>query len=618
MPRETTKVLLVEDNPDDVALLQAMLTPANQYEVIAAGRLEDALDRLREERFDVALVDLGLPDSEGLTTLLRIRSSAPRLPIVVLTDLDDETLAVNAMKNGARDCLVKGQLNPKFLRRGVRYAVERQWLQQGLEQLWRELRASETRLRTIIEKNSDGNLVVDKDGIVQFLNPAAENLLDRKPEELLGKSFGHPVVPGEGAELEIVRKDGEVRVAEMRSVEIDWEGGIAYLASLRDISQLKQLLTETRDMNEQLRKANQIKEDFLANVSHELRTPLATISNILANAVQGVWGGLSPELRDALGTARANVKRQAHIVDNLLDISQIAAGKVSLDRSLVDISALIHSVTKSFQVEARNKGIALTRVADHETAEVFCDPHKVAQILYNLLSNALKFTPSGGTVSTMVRSRDDHVEVTVCDTGIAIPEDSLETIFERFQQLNPHAGGGKGTGLGLAIAKELVELHGGKIWATSESGKGSSFTFTFPRHDMEQIVHETIRAKLEQSRRRESPLSLLVCVVHAADSRGVKERFGIERSQLMLKEVAEEMQRSLLRPCDVLIESANDKIVILLPDTDKRGAQRVKERILSAFRPYERESSFSVGVTSYPDDVEDADGLIQAVDNLSV
>ena len=253
---EIIRVLLVEDNPGDARLIQEALDDAGAtssntpvFDLERADKLSTGLEHLDKGGIDVALLDLSLPDSHGFDTFIKARSQAPDVPIIVLTGTDDEALATQAVRQGAQDYMVKEQVEGDLLGRSIRYAVERHRMLAQLEENRQELKASEVRLRKIIEKNSDGIIIVDGGGIVHFVNPAAEILFGRKSEELLGEFFEFPVVEDETSELEIIRKNEERVVAEMRVVEIEWEGEIAYLASLRDITEFADLREELKTLS---------------------------------------------------------------------------------------------------------------------------------------------------------------------------------------------------------------------------------------------------------------------------------------------------------------------------------------------------------------------------------
>jgi CheY-like chemotaxis protein len=251
------KVLSVEDNPEIVALMQKVLPQdkSNTFELEVVNCLSLGLKRLSEGRFDILLLDLILPDSRGIDTFIKVHAQAPQIPIIVLTGLDNEMLAMEALRMGAQDYLVKGQFDILLLGHFIRYAIERY---ENLEQLRRTegaLALSEVRFRNMIEKDADGILIVGSKGVVRFVNPAAEVLFSCKAEEFLGQMFGFPVVTGETTELDVVRGDVEKKIAEMRVVEMDWEGERAYLASLRDITERKQAEEERKKMILQLQDA---------------------------------------------------------------------------------------------------------------------------------------------------------------------------------------------------------------------------------------------------------------------------------------------------------------------------------------------------------------------------
>ena len=256
MEDKRIRVLLVEDNPGDFRLIQEMFKESEaNVELKWAKQLSTGLENLKEEMFDVLLADLGLPDSQGIDTFRTIHDQVPQIPVVVLTGLADDGLAMRAVREGAQDYLVKGQIDSNLLIRAIRYAIERY---ENLEQLRRTkvaLGLSEARFRNMIERDADGILIVDSNGIVLFTNPAAEGLWGRKAEELQGQLYGFPAVAGETTELDIIRKGGETRAAEMRVVEMDWEGKRSCLASIRDITERKKAEEERKKVILQLQDA---------------------------------------------------------------------------------------------------------------------------------------------------------------------------------------------------------------------------------------------------------------------------------------------------------------------------------------------------------------------------
>ena len=273
--RGRTRALLIEDNPADARLLAEVLADAGDGEVLLehVGRLSDGVRRLRQGGIDVVLLDLSLPDAKGLEACDRLRREVPDAAVVVVTGLDDREAALQALWGGAQDYLVKGQIDGQLVMRAVRYAIERQRLTVQLRQQARELRASEARFRNMIVQNADGIVIVDRDGAVRYVNPAAEKLFGRSAEELVGERFELPGSSDTG-EIEILRGEesvsssrfGKMRAAmpggafkvstvqfvavEVRVAETEWQGEAMYLASLRDITARRRAEKERLELAE--------------------------------------------------------------------------------------------------------------------------------------------------------------------------------------------------------------------------------------------------------------------------------------------------------------------------------------------------------------------------------
>lgn len=245
-PDQTIRLLLIEDNPDDALLLKNSLgelaeeqSMLPQVELVHVERLREGLELLSDEAFDLVLLDLSLPDSEGLGSVSSVCSRAPEIPVVVLTGLTDLTMARDALAAGAQDYLVKGEVPGDLLARAILYSLERNRLRLKLMK-FDELAASEERLRRIITRSIEGIVIVDKAGMVLFVNPAAESIFSRSAPEMVGQSFGYPVDEDREIQLNIVAGDGELRAVDMRTTGITWEDAACLLVSLRDITGYKQ------------------------------------------------------------------------------------------------------------------------------------------------------------------------------------------------------------------------------------------------------------------------------------------------------------------------------------------------------------------------------------------
>ena len=240
------------------------------------------------------------------------------------------------------------------------------------------------------------------------------------------------------------------------------------------------LFKEIEDKSRQLDAASQQKSAFLANMSHELRTPLNAIigySELLEEEAGDVDGG---RLVADLQKIAAAAKHQLALINDVLDLSKIEAGRTELEPTDFELASVVESALTLIGERAARRGITLDRAIDDRVGIVRGDERKVKQVLLNLLSNALKFTPEGGRVAVRAARRDGGVEVAVSDTGVGIAPEDQEAIFEEFRQVGAADRKAEGTGLGLALARKLIELHGGRMWVTSRLGEGATFTFTLP------------------------------------------------------------------------------------------------------------------------------------------
>ncbi len=225
------RALLVEDNPGDARLIQEMLTEVSSppIKMRCAERLSVAMNLIEQSEFDVVLLDLTLPDSRGLETCITLRSEAPHIPIIVLTGLDDEALALKAVRNGAQDYLVKGRVGGDLIARAIRYAIQRHHAEKVLQ-------AARASFSNIVDKSADGILIADEAGVVMFVNPAWEEFSRRRADELIGEVVRFPLVSGTATEMDIVLYGDGTGKGEVRVVDTRWQGETAFLLTLRDIT----------------------------------------------------------------------------------------------------------------------------------------------------------------------------------------------------------------------------------------------------------------------------------------------------------------------------------------------------------------------------------------------
>jgi GAF domain-containing protein len=242
------------------------------------------------------------------------------------------------------------------------------------------------------------------------------------------------------------------------------------------------LFAEIEDKSRQLEVASQHKSEFLANMSHELRTPLNAIIGFSEVLSERMFGELNEKQAEYLKDIYASGQHLLALINDILDLSKIEAGRMELDVSEFHLPAALDNALTLVRERAGRRDIALGLTVDERLGQIRADERKVRQVVLNLLSNAIKFTPEGGRIEVRAAAVDGSVEVSVTDTGVGIAPEDQEAIFEEFKQVGTAAKKVEGTGLGLALSRKFIELHGGRIWVKSELGAGSTFTFTIPIH----------------------------------------------------------------------------------------------------------------------------------------
>ena len=243
------------------------------------------------------------------------------------------------------------------------------------------------------------------------------------------------------------------------------------------------LFQEIADKSRQLEAASRHKSEFLANMSHELRTPLNAIIGFSEVLSQRMFGDLNEKQDEYLRDIHDSGQHLLSLINDILDLSKIEAGRMELEPTAVDLRLAIENALTLVRERAAGRGIALHHAVDQRLGQIRGDERKIKQVLLNLLSNALKFTPEGGRIEVRAGPVDGMAEISVADTGIGIAPEDQEAVFDEFRQVGTMAKKVEGTGLGLSLSRKFVELHGGRIWARSEVGVGSTFTFTLPLSD---------------------------------------------------------------------------------------------------------------------------------------
>jgi len=241
----------------------------------------------------------------------------------------------------------------------------------------------------------------------------------------------------------------------------------------------RRLLQELKSANEKLKELDKRKSAFVANVSHEFKNPLTTIKESLSLVVDGAAGEINSKQKKVLTTGKDNIERLLRLVMDLLDLSKIESGKMEMKREEIDLVSLVNGIVSQYEGEISKKKQAFKKDIPQKLGSIWADKDKLTEVIINLLSNAIKYTPSGGNITVKLEEKEKEVRFEISDTGPGIPKEHFQSVFDKFERITAEKE--EGTGLGLPIAKDIIELHKGKIWVESESGKGSKFIFVLPR-----------------------------------------------------------------------------------------------------------------------------------------
>ncbi len=385
----------------------------------------------------------------------------------------------------------------------------------------------------------------------------------------------------------------------------------ATLNILEDLQASKEALERT---NKELMKLDELKSDFISTVSHELRTPLSIIKEGISLILDKIPGDVNEKQVKILDIAKYNIDRLARIIDGLLDVSKIEAGKAEPKRSLINISDLVRQAASSFEFKVKEKGLEMRLDIDNVIGSVWADPDRITQVLTNLIGNAVKFTDSGH-IDILCKDKSDGVVCSVSDTGVGISKDDLPKVFDKFQQFGRTPGAGdKGTGLGLSIAKSIIDMHNGAIWVESEPGKGSRFAFKLRKYTPQSLFREYVSKAVKRAADKGAEMSIIT----VNSSLTGKDVLGVinKRFNDIMHESARLIKNTLRVEGDDVVNSGGEMIVILT-DCDRESAARVQYRLEEMVGKYLSDQNadgaikLSYGYATYPDDAKSDLELIE-------
>jgi PAS domain S-box-containing protein len=455
-------ILIVDDRPEKLLAFQSILEQLRQHVILAQSGSE-ALKRVLEREFAVILLDVNMPTIDGLETaaLIRQRKKTAHTPIIFITPYADEMQMVRGYSLGAVDYILTPVV-PEILRAKVQVFVE---LYQLREQLKQQAKAEQAQLAAIIEATTDIVGRMDPEGRLNYLNRAGRELLGiGADEDLTGKMLtdyqpawaservldeGLPAARRQGAwrgETAFLARDGrEFPVSHVILVHPGAQGELSHYSTIaRDISASKALETA-------LREANQHKDEFIAMLGHELRNPLAPIRNMLE--VLRLRRPQEPVVNEVYAIMDRQIRHMVRLIDDLLDVSRISRGVISFQPERCDLRAIVEEAVQDQGTLFQARDLNLDLVLPKEPLWVFGDRIRLAQVLGNLLDNARKFTPAGGTVTLSLTLEGSIAVLTVRDNGVGITPEVLEHAFEPFRQAR----------------QGLARQHGG-TWAGFSAG----------------------------------------------------------------------------------------------------------------------------------------------------
>ena len=484
-------ILLVDDEKWVRDSSQRLLKESG-YEVITAENGQRALDFLSKNPVDLILLDLKMPVMSGEEFLQALPPQHADVPVIVITGQGSLDIAVDCMRKGVYDFITKPFDIPQLL-----LSVERALEKRNLERKARtyqeetvrnllELSTEKKRLETIISCMANGIMVTNKNLEVVLHNPALLRLLDvaappanpvpvhaiLKDESLIETL--KKIQSGEPLEKGFVAQ--EIRVGErvLRAISaptLEPERHVFWTVAgavtvLEDITLFKQL--------------DRMKSDFVNMVAHELRSPLVSIRQIQSVLAEGLAGPLSEKQGDFVKRGMKKIDALLALINDLLDVARLEAGRLAQKRTAINLSELIEDIVLLTQPRAREQGIVITHSCEN-MKPVVADPKNIEEVLNNLLTNAINYSPEGGKVTVTARGEGQFVEIKVSDTGVGIAAEELPKIFDKFYRVkHPKTRQVTGTGLGLSIVKGIVETYRGSIHVESVPDRGTTFTVMLP------------------------------------------------------------------------------------------------------------------------------------------
>lgn len=525
---EETRVLVIDDDEvDRLTLKRALKKSEINYTLTECHEASSALEHLKSHKYDCIFLDYLLPGTDGLVLLRKLRTEGVKTPIVIITSQGDEKIAVEMMKSGASDYIVKTQIDPLNIKKIIQSATRLGEIERQREEAEKALKISEARLSQAQKIAKIGNWEYNFRTREVYWSEEMYNIFEVDPQTFIPRSSTYlnlflsedrvaikraivkcsrtkePIAE----DLRAVLPDHSIKFVNVQAYyQYNEKGDIEkFVGTVQDVNQRKQVESELIEARKAAEESGKIKEQFLANMSHEIRTPMNAIIGFTSLMIG--QDNFSPEQKKYIKAIHDAGEHLMVIINDILDFSKIESGKMVIEKLDFSLPELIEKVMNLFKQKADEKGIQLTSVvAEDVPRHLSGDPVRLNQVLVNIIGNALKFTEKGHVKLTIrVLKNTDSIATlrfSAEDTGIGISEDKINTIFESFTQAsNDTTRKYGGTGLGLTIVKKIVELQHGQIAVESKVGQGTVFHIDLP---FEKSASDHIKGKREKTGQEES------------------------------------------------------------------------------------------------------------------
>jgi two-component system phosphate regulon sensor histidine kinase PhoR len=474
------RIMIVDDEERIRKACDRFLTEEGcKVEMAENGKI--CLEMINKKHFDIILLDLMMPGMSGLDVLKQVKTYHPDTVVIVVTGYATLEHSIETMKKGAFDFLSK-PFSPKELRLVINKAIE-------FIRTLQDIATEKSRMRVMINTLCSGVLTTDHQKNVALANPAFLKLMGCQKSRVIGRPVSE--LFDQRAILDMIDKaaeQSEDNIAEITD-EIMIPGieegdnitiGVRCIPFQDRLHRNLGTVTVLQDITD-LKRIDQLKSDFVSMVAHEIKSPLNTVLMQLNNLLSGLAGDLNEQQTQILSRSQDKIKSLTNLSSELLDLSKIESGLINQERQEINIFAIMVEQVEFYTEKACSKSISLEMETTSESIKIMGNLQNIEEIFSNLISNAIRYTPEGGSILVLTQNIDDWAIIKVTDTGFGIPEEEMDNIFTKFYRIKTKETRFiNGTGLGLPIVKSIVQAHHGSIKVESAVGSGTSFSIRLP------------------------------------------------------------------------------------------------------------------------------------------